>query len=142
VIKFTLQCDGDHQFEGWYKSSDDFETQQKRGFLECPVCGSSDVAKALMAPSVSTSRKREEVAVAIGDARQREIMTKMRELARELKKNSVDVGEKFAEEARKIHYGEADPRGIYGKATKDEVVGLVEEGVGIMPLPDLPEDLN
>jgi hypothetical protein len=95
-----------------------------------------------MAPSVATARKREEVAVAIGNAAQREIMAKLREMAREVRKSGEDVGNRFPEEARKIHYGETDARGIYGKATVEEVTGLLEEGVEIMPLPDLPEDMN
>jgi hypothetical protein len=142
VIKFSLICDQGHDFEAWFRDSGDFETQNRRGFLECPSCGSSHVSKALMAPNVATARKRDEVAVATGNAVQREVMAKLREMAREMKKTGEDVGERFPEEARKIHYGEADPRGIYGKATPDEVSGLLDEGVEILPLPDLPEDLN
>ena len=142
MIKFSLICDQGHDFEAWFRDSGDFETQNRRGFLECPSCGSSHVSKALMAPNVATARKRDEVAVATGNAVQREVMAKLREMAREMKKTGEDVGERFPEEARKIHYGEADPRGIYGKATPDEVSGLLDEGVEILPLPDLPEDLN
>jgi hypothetical protein len=142
VIKYSLNCDNGHGFEAWFKNGEDYETQKKRGFLECPVCGSSNVSKSLMAPSVATSRKREERAVTVSNARQQEIMGKMRELARELKKNSDNVGEKFAEEARKIHFGETDPRAIHGQATSEEVSELLEEGVEFMPLPDLPEDMN
>lgn len=142
MIKFSLRCDQGHDFEAWFRDSGDFDTQKKRGFLECPSCGSNHVEKALMAPSVATARKREEVAVAIGNAAQREIMAKLREMAREVRKSGEDVGNRFPEEARKIHYGETDARGIYGKATVEEVTGLLEEGVEIMPLPDLPEDMN
>jgi hypothetical protein len=95
VIKYSLNCDNGHGFEAWFKNGEDYETQKKRGFLECPVCGSSNVSKSLMAPSVATSRKREERAVTVSNARQQEIMGKMRELARELKKNSDNVGEKI-----------------------------------------------
>jgi hypothetical protein len=142
VIKFSLRCDQGHDFEAWFRDSGDFDTQKKRGFLECPSCGSNHVEKALMAPRVTTARKREEVAVAIGNAAQREIMAKLHEMAREVRKSGEDVGNRFPEEARKIHYGETDARGIYGKATVEEVTGLLEEGVEIMPLPDLPEDMN
>jgi len=142
VIKFSLTCDQGHDFEAWFRDSGDFDTQKKRGFLECPSCGSNHVEKALMAPRVTTARKREEVAVAIGNAAQREIMAKLHEMAREVRKSGEDVGNRFPEEARKIHYGETDARGIYGKATVEEVTGLLEEGVEIMPLPDLPEDMN
>ena len=142
MIKFSLRCDQGHDFEAWFRDSGDFDTQKKRGFLECPSCGSNHVEKALMAPRVTTARKREEVAVAIGNAAQREIMAKLHEMAREVRKSGEDVGNRFPEEARKIHYGETDARGIYGKATVEEVTGLLEEGVEIMPLPDLPEDMN
>ncbi|WP_193174748.1 DUF1178 family protein [Oricola nitratireducens] len=142
MIKFSLRCDQGHDFEAWFRDSGDFDTQKKRGFLECPSCGSNHVEKALMAPRVATARKREEVAVAIGNAAQREIMAKLHEMAREVRKSGEDVGNRFPEEARKIHYGETDARGIYGKATVEEVTGLLEEGVEIMPLPDLPEDMN
>lgn len=142
MIKYSLHCDKGHDFEAWFRDSDDFESQKKRGFLECPVCGTSHVSKTLMAPNVATARKREEVAVAVGTAIQREMMAKMRELAREVREKGEDVGTRFPEEARKIHYGETDPRGIYGKASPDEVESLLDEGVEIMPLPDLPEDMN
>lgn len=142
LIKFSLNCDNGHDFEAWFRDSGDYETQRKRGLLECPTCGSSHVSKGLMAPNVTTAAKREEVAVAIGHAMQREVVEKMRAMAREVRKSGEDVGTRFSEEARKIHYGESDPRGIYGKATPDEVSSLLDEGVEILPLPDLPEDLN
>ena len=142
MIKFSLKCDNGHGFEAWFRDSGDYETQNKRGFLECPTCGSSHVSKALMAPNVATARKREEVAVATGNAVQREVVAKLQAMAREVRKSGEDVGARFPEEARKIHYGEADARGIYGKASPEEVTELLDEGVEIMPLPDLPEDMN
>tara|TARA_Y100000815_G_scaffold139239_1_gene125793 strand:- start:16605 stop:17033 length:429 start_codon:yes stop_codon:yes gene_type:complete len=142
VIKFSLKCDNGHGFEAWFRDSGDYETQNKRGFLECPTCGSGHVSKALMAPNVATARKREEVAVATGNAVQREVVAKLQAMAREVRKSGEDVGARFPEEARKIHYGEADARGIYGKASPEEVTELLDEGVEIMPLPDLPEDMN
>jgi len=144
VIKFSLVCEHDHGFEAWFKNSDDFDTQKKRGFLECPVCGSSAVSKGLMAPSISKGGASggQDVAVAPNADVKREIMAKLQEIGRLVRQNGENVGSKFAEEARKIHYGEADARGIYGKASPEEVKGLVEEGVGVMPLPELPEELN
>lgn len=142
MIKFSLACDNGHGFEAWFKNGDDYESQRKRGFLECPTCGSNHVSKGLMAPSISGAKRQEEVNVAISDDTRREILSKMQEIARVVRRDGENVGSRFAEEARKIHYGESGPRGIYGKATPDEVTNLIEEGVSIMPLPNLPEDMN
>lgn len=141
MIRFSLHCDQEHEFDGWFRNGDDFDTQKKRGFVSCPVCGSSRVDKALMAPSVSTGRKREQIALAAGAA-QRKMLAQLREMTRQVRENADYVGDKFAEEARKIHFGETDPRGIYGEASVDEVKGLLEDGVEIMPLPEFPEDRN
>lgn len=141
MIRFSLICDQEHEFDAWFSSGADFDEQRGRGFVECPECGSAKVSKALMAPNLSTGKTKEKIAVAAGK-HQAEIMRKMQELAREVKANAENVGEKFAEEARKIHFGETDPRGIYGKATRDEVESLVDDGVSVMPLPDLPEEVN
>ncbi len=94
-----------------------------------------------MAPAVSTSRGKEKIALAM-NAQKAEVVAKMREMVRELKAGADDVGERFAEEARKIHFGETEERAIYGKATGEEVESLVEDGVRIMPLPDLPDERN
>ncbi|MEM8540367.1 MAG: DUF1178 family protein [Pseudomonadota bacterium] len=139
-MKFQLECKNNHAFEGWFRSNDDFEKQQKHGLLECPICGTHEVSKTLMAPSVATGRSKEKIAVAAGQAAQQQMMAKMMELAKEVKSKADNVGEKFPEEARKIHYGESEARAIYGKATTDEVSELVDEGVDILPLPDIPED--
>ena len=140
MIKFSLRCDQGHDFEAWFRDSGDFDTQKKRGFLECPSCGSNHVEKALMAPSVATARKREEVAVAIGNAAQREIMSKLREMAREVRKSGEDVGNRFPEEARKIHYGETEKRNIYGEASEEEAKELSEEGVPVTQIPWIEKD--
>lgn len=144
MIKFSLACQEDHSFEAWFRDSADFDTQHKRGLLECPICGSAKVGKTLMAPSVSTGRKKDAVAVATGNVLQAELLAAMRKMAKHVKENADNVGDQFAEEARKIHYGEADPRGIYGKATTAEVEALADEGIDFMPVPDLPdeEELN
>jgi len=141
VIRFSLICDQAHEFEAWFRNNDDFDKQAKRGFVECPHCGSSKVEKALMAPAVSTARKKEKIALAMGEA-QKQAMAQLKALSEKLRENADYVGDKFAEEARKIHFGEADPRGIYGEATADEVRGLVEDGVDFMPIPVFPEDRN
>ena len=141
MIRFSLLCERDHGFEAWFRSNDDFDTQNKRGFVECPSCGSSKVEKALMAPAVSTGRKREKIALAMGEE-QRKLMAQMKEMSEKIRENADYVGDKFAEEARKIHFGEADPRGIYGEATLEEARSLAEDGVGFMPIPVFPEDRN
>ena len=141
MIRFSLSCEHDHEFEAWFRSNDDFDTQKKRGFVECPSCGSSKVEKALMAPAISTGRKRETIALAMGE-QQKKVMAQLKEMSEKIRENADYVGDKFAEEARKIHFGEADARGIYGEATPDEARSLAEDGVGFMPIPVFPEDRN
>ena len=142
MIKYTLSCDSRHSFDGWFSSSADFDRQAELGLVSCPVCGSASVAKELMAPSVSTSRKKDEAKVLMMDQARKEAVAKIRELVTAIRENSDDVGEKFPEEARKIHYGEAEERGLIGKATADEARALLEEGIEIAPLPVLPDDVN
>ena len=133
MIKYQLHCDRDHEFEGWFRGSADFERQAGDGVLECPVCGSSNVHKAIMAPNVA--RKDE----GVRDSRLAEVRKSVAEAAARardfVEKNFEHVGERFPEEARKIHYGEVEPRGIYGEATGREVKELVEEGVKVAPMP-------
>jgi len=142
MIRFSLVCDQDHDFDGWFSSSDDFDKQKKRGLIACPLCDSTKVSKSLMAPSVSTGRSKDAMAVATVDAHRRELVQKMRELRNEITSNAEDVGRKFPEEARKIHYGETEERGIYGEANREEVESLLDEGVEIAPLPPVPDDVN
>jgi len=141
LIRFSLHCDRAHDFEGWFRSNDDFDTQKKRGFVECPSCGSSKVEKALMAPAVSTGRKKEKIALAMGEA-QKQAMAELKALSQKMRDNADYVGDKFAEEARKIHFGETEARGIYGEATADEAKGLIDDGVEFMPIPVFPDDQN
>ena len=141
MIRFSLICEHEHEFEAWFRSNDDFEIQKKRGFVDCPTCGSGKVQKALMAPAVSTGRKREKIALAMGEA-QKEAMAQLKALSQKMRENADYVGDKFAEEARKIHFGETDPRGIYGEATPEEAKGLIEDGVEFMPIPVFPDDRN
>lgn len=142
MIRYSLICDNAHKFEGWFSGSADYERQVEAGFLTCPVCSSAAISKSLMAPSVSTARKQEQKQAVAMDLAQRQMMAKLREAVATIKANAEDVGEKFPEEARKIHYGEADARGIIGKASFEEVRSLVDEGIEIAPLPVLPEDAN
>jgi len=141
LIRFSLICDHDHEFEAWFRSNDDFDTQKKRGFVDCPTCGSSKVQKALMAPAVSTGKKREKIALAMNEM-QKKAMAEIKALSEKIRENADYVGDKFAEEARKIHFGETEARGIYGEATLDEAKSLAEDGVGFMPIPVFPEDRN
>ena len=141
MMRFSLHCDQSHEFEGWFRNNEDFDNQTARGLVQCPVCHSPNVNKALMAPSVTTGRTKEKIAATMGEA-QRKLLDEMREISRKVKENADYVGDRFAEEARKIHNGEVAERGIYGEATRDEVTSLVEDGVEILPLPVLPEDYN
>ena len=141
MIRFSLHRDTGHEFEAWFRNNDDFDAQLQRGLVSCPSCGSVRIGKALMAPSVSTARKREKMALAAG-AQQKRMAAQLRELTEKMRANADYVGDKFAEEARKIHFGETEARGIYGEATSDEVKSLVEDGVEFMPIPALPDDRN
>lgn len=145
MIKYSLVCDKEHDFDGWFGSSDDYEKQRKRGFVECPMCGSKKVSKALMSPGVAGTKKSAFVlqdTTSIASQMPQEVVSKIREIKKHIEQNSENVGDKFPEEARKIHYGEAEKRGIYGKASLEEAVGLAEEGVSVVPIPDLPEEKN
>lgn len=142
MIRYSLRCDNAHEFEGWFSESADFDRQVASGFLTCPVCNSGTISKLLMAPSVSTGRKKDEMQTLAMNAARKEAMAKLKEAVDTIKANAEDVGAKFPEEARKIHYGEADARGIIGKATPDEAQALIEEGIEIAAIPVLPDDIN
>lgn len=147
MIRFTLACPAGHQFEGWFPSSASFDSQRQGGGLACPVCGDTHVDKALMAPAVATARRKEavrgeSVRVAANPPPPAELVETLRKIREHLTQNADYVGDKFAEEARRIHFEEVEKRGIYGEATPDEVRGLAEDGVEFHPLPILPEDHN
>ncbi|MFD0915052.1 DUF1178 family protein [Pseudahrensia aquimaris] len=142
MIRFSLVCENEHDFDGWFGSSEDYETQRKRGLVTCPSCSSAKVEKALMAPQVSTSRSRETVQMASLALEQKQALAELKKMRDAIVNDSENVGKGFAEEARKIHYGEAPERGIIGEANREEVVELLEEGVEIAPLPVLPGDAN
>ncbi|ATN36171.1 hypothetical protein ACO34A_20490 [Rhizobium sp. ACO-34A] len=142
MIRYSLICENAHDFEGWFSESADFDRQKASGFLACPICGSLDISKVLMAPSVSTARQKEKIgALAVNEA-QKEVAAKLKEVIASIRANSEDVGERFPEEARKIHYGETEARGIIGQASPNEVKSLIDEGIEIAPLPMLPDDTN
>jgi hypothetical protein len=142
VIRYSLSCHAGHDFEAWFAGSEAFESQQTDGSISCPVCGSTSVGKALMAPAVSTSRKRDSVRLAANVPDQQEAIAVLRKVRQHLTDNADYVGPKFADEARRIHYNEAEKRGIYGEASSEEARALVDEGIEFHPLPMLPEEHN
>ena len=136
MIVYDVRCDSGHAFEGWFAASADFDDQQGRGLIECPVCASKAVRKAIMAPAVSGTKTRgADAQPAQNHAVMMEAMGRIR---RHVEANFDDVGEGFATEARAIHEGRSEERGIYGQATSAEVRDLVEDGVPIAPLPPEP----
>ena len=142
MIRFGLICSNDHEFDGWFGSNDDFDRQLEMGLLECPVCATKVVTKSLMTPAVGKKSNQETTPVLASSGMPAEVMEKLRELRDHVVANADDVGSEFPEEARKIHYGEAEARGIYGQANRQEVEELLEEGVEILPLPQMPDDAN
>ena len=129
MIRFTLRCNAEHEFEGWFRSGDAFEAQQQAGEVACPTCGDTRIEKALMAPNIGRSHKN---VPALTPAQMRAMLV---ELRRQVETKCDYVGERFAEEARKIHYGEVDPHGIYGEATTEESRELTEEGIAFGRIP-------
>ena len=155
MIHYDLQCADDHAFDGWFKDSASFEKQARRGLLECPVCGSPKVERALMTPAVPRKGKPARNVVAVAPpappvpaqgpmavagveklpAHVRAVLQRMRS---EVEKNCDYVGPAFAEEARRIHNGESDARGIYGESTREEAEALAEDGIAVSQIPWLP----
>jgi hypothetical protein len=149
MIKYALACDHQHAFESWFPDSDSYDKQVRRGLVACPECGSQRVSKAIMAPAVvggqkAGPRQAEDAAgpVALLDERQQRLREAMRRLREEIVANTQDVGRKFPEEARAIHEGAAPARSIRGQATTEEARTLIEEGVGVLPLPPLSGEFN
>ena len=133
MIRYALICDDDHEFEGWFGSSGDYDDQQARGLLECPVCDSRAVRKQIMAPAVAGTKR------TLRDPGPAKVQAMMMEAAGRIRahveENFDDVGDAFASEARAIHEGRAEDRGIYGQASPKEVRDLIEDGVPVAPLP-------
>ncbi|MCO5131702.1 MAG: DUF1178 family protein [Xanthobacteraceae bacterium] len=158
MIKYDLRCEQGHAFESWFQSSSAYESQRRRKLVACPACGSVKVEKAIMAPRLAGTRKRGRAAAppeaapadAPADApppalmmtQELELRAKLRELRDHVVKTADNVGERFPNEARKMHYGDIEHRPIYGEASMDEAKSLIEEGIEVMPLPVLPEDRN
>ncbi len=135
MIRYALVCEHAHEFEGWFGSSADFDDQQARGLLECPLCASKAVRTQIMAPAVVGARKTVQDE---SPAKAQVMMEAMSRLRAHVEENFDDVGDAFASEARAIHEGRAEERGIYGQASPKEVRELVEDGVPVAPLPPKP----
>ena len=134
MIKYALHCAAGHEFEGWFGSSSEFDDQAARGLVQCPVCGDARVTKQIMAPAVTGAKKKQ--AVPEPSAQMREVMMEVAEAVRAHVEENFDyMGDAFAEEARAIHEGRSEARGIYGEATPKEIQGLEKDGVSVAPLP-------
>jgi hypothetical protein len=160
MIRYALRCERDHTFESWFQDSAAFDTQVKRKLVDCPVCGSVKIEKAIMAPQIVSKKRREATVPAQAQApapaqpapeaastplmmaQERDLRAKLKELRDHIVKNADNVGERFPNEARKMHYGEIEHRPIYGEASPDEARSLIDEGVEVSPLPVLPDDRN
>jgi hypothetical protein len=160
MIRYTLRCDRGHAFESWFQSSSVYESQEKRKLVTCPACGSAKVERAIMAPQIVSRKGRDSalpapapVPMAVAEvaapastplmmAQERELRAKLKELRDHIVKNADNVGERFPNEARKMHYGDIEHRPIYGEASPDEARALIDEGVEVSPLPVLPDDRN
>ena len=138
MIKYALRCDRTHEFEGWFGSSADYDDQAARGLVECPVCGSTGVSKQIMAPAVAGTKAQRSAEPAVDPKMREMMMTAMGEVRRHVEDNFDYVGDAFAKEARAIHEGKSEERGIYGEASPTEVKALVEDGVKVAPLPPGP----
>jgi hypothetical protein len=161
MIRYALACDKGHVFESWFQNSAAYDTQVKAALITCPVCNSAKVEKTLMAPGVVGAKKRAgappaspssprpaadtadtATPVAMMSPQEQEFRKKLKELRDHLTKNADYVGQKFPEEARKMHYGDIEHRSIYGDASPDQAKELHEEGIEFHPLPVLPDERN
>jgi hypothetical protein len=156
MIRYNLRCERGHAFESWFQSSQAYETQEKRQLINCPSCGSAKVERAIMAPQIVSKKSRDRAVPApaaatetttpastpLMMAQERELRAKLRELRDHIVKNADNVGERFPNEARKMHYGDIEHRPIYGEASPEEARSLIDEGVEVSPLPVLPDDRN
>ena len=146
MIRFSLVCPDSHEFEGWFKSGAAFDEQLAAARVSCPMCGSTEIRKAVMAPAIARGREVATVPAAPAApapppelARAAAARHLIRELRQHVERNFDHVGERFAEEARRIHNGETEKRDIWGQATASDARDLLEEGITVRPLPDLPE---
>ena len=141
MIRYDLFCENEHFFESWFKDSKSYQKQLEANEIACPKCNNSNISKSLMAPGIpkKTNTKNGNV---IANSSSSSISNAIRKIRDEIKKNSEYVGDQFPEEARKIHYNEAEMRSIYGKASKKEITELVDEGIDIIQIPEIPDDKN
>jgi hypothetical protein len=146
MIRYDLTCSDGHLFDGWFGNSAAYDEQRRVKAIFCPHCGSTQIEKQLMAPGIprkSNSRSDPRQTFSGGsDPRTKVLIEKLRELRQHVESHADYVGDRFVEEARRIHYKEADERGIYGEATAADALSLLEEGIEVQPLPVLPEDRN
>ena len=138
MIRYALTCEHAHDFEGWFGSSGDYDDQHGRGLLQCPVCGSTGVHKAIMAPSVSGTKAQGPAPGAPPETHEMMMMQAAQAVRRHVEDNFDYVGDSFAREARAIHEGKSEERPIYGEASGAEVKKLVDDGVPVAPLPPGP----
>ena len=147
MIRYDLVCAGGHEFDGWFRDSAAYDAQAHDGLVACAVCGSGKTEKQVMAPGIPGKSNRKADAAqpvfsAPADPRAAEMVKMIREMRQHVEANAENVGKGFADEARKIHYKEAERRSIFGEATMAEASALVEEGIQVQPMPRLPEDAN
>jgi hypothetical protein len=158
MIRYNLRCEKGHSFESWFQSSTAYESQEKRKLVSCPACGSIKVERAIMAPQIVSKKGRGAAMPAPAEtpttdataqastpllmAQELELRAKIKELRDHIVKNADNVGERFPNEARKMHYGDIEHRPIYGEASPEEARSLIDEGVEVSPLPVLPDDRN
>jgi len=159
MIRYALSCERGHTFDSWFANSRAYDKQKKRKLVACPICGSVKVDKAIMAPRLARSDPARtapsapampeppippaaKTPLAMMSPQERELRQKLKDLRDHVVKNASYVGSRFPEEARKIHYGEAEHRSIYGEASPEDAKALHEEGIEFHPLPMLPDDQN
>ena len=158
MIQYALVCNKGHEFESWFQNSAAYDKQAKRGLVSCPLCGSAKVEKAIMAPRLARKDKSTSIVapaeesapapaqvptpVAMISPQEKEFRAKLKELRDHLTANADNVGKKFPEEARKMHYGEIEHRSIFGEASPQDAKDLHEEGIEFHPLPVLPDERN
>ncbi|MDP4002297.1 DUF1178 family protein [Methylobacterium sp. NEAU K] len=151
MIRYSLVCEAGHGFDSWFPSSESYDDQVARGLVTCPACDSAKVTKALMAPSVARTDRGHAPTAAVPPAEvsvpmiaepERQVRAMLRALREQVVANAEHVGARFPEEARRIHYGEAEGRSIYGEASPAEARALIEEGIDVAPIPVMPDDRN
>ncbi len=149
MIRYALFCDNGHDFESWFPSSTAYEEQRERGFITCPFCNSPKVDKQIMAPAVAKaetavleSSQTSPPQMTLLSEKEQQLRMALKALRQHVEQNAENVGERFPEEARRMHDGEIEARSIYGQASFEETKALIEEGIDILPLPSLPDDKN